>query len=205
MSKADQGIAVLRKLKNIILRNSLLTIYNSFIGLPLDCVDIIYHQANIGSLCQKIEFTKYLQYMLTSWVKETQAMVQVSLYYFKIQSSSLLQYLNDLIPKPSLCDTTRFSPLPNFKVRIELFRISFFLHTVNEWNNLDNIIKSAESYFIFRTRMLKLIRPTCNDTYRVHNPTGLKLQTRLRWGLSHLNGHNFNHNFNSFVTEVDII
>ena len=41
MSKADQGTAVLRKLKIIILRNSLLTIYNSFIHPHLDYVDII--------------------------------------------------------------------------------------------------------------------------------------------------------------------
>ena len=58
-------------------------------------------------------------------------------YFFKIQSSGLPQYLNDLIPKLSLSYSTRFSPLPNFKVRTELFRNSFFPNTVNEWNNLD--------------------------------------------------------------------
>ena len=145
--------------------------------------------------------------MLASWVNETQTMLScsMSLLFLKIQSSSLPQYLNDLIPKPSLHYTTRFWPLSNFKVRIELFRISLFLYTVNEWNNLNNIIKSSESHLIFKKRMLKLIRPRCNETYGVHNPTGLKLQTRLRWDLNHLNGHKFNHNFNSFMTEVDIM
>ena len=61
-------------------------------------------------------------------------------YFFKIQSSGLPQYLNDLIPKPSLRYATRFAPLANFKVRTGLFP-SFFPSTVNEWNNLDNIIK----------------------------------------------------------------
>ena len=116
-------------------------------------------------------------------------------YFFKIQSSGVPQHLNDLIPKPSLRYSTRFSPLPNFKVRTELFRNSFFPYTVNEWNNLDNIIKSSESYSMFRKKMLNLIRPKCNDTYGIHNPTGLKLLTRLRLGLSHLNNHKFNHNF----------
>ena len=46
--------------------------------------------------------------------------------FFKIQSSGLPQYLNDLIPKLSLHYTTHFSPLPNFKVRTELFMNSFF-------------------------------------------------------------------------------
>ena len=55
MSKAYKGIAALRKLQNIIPRNSLLTIYKSFRCPHLDYGDIIYHQPNKGSFCQKIE------------------------------------------------------------------------------------------------------------------------------------------------------
>ena len=117
-------------------------------------------------------------------------------YYFKIQLNRLPQYVNDLISKSSLRYTTRFSPLPNFKVRTELFRDLFFPYTVNQRNNLDNIIKSSESYLMFRKRMLNLIRPKCNETYGIYNPTVLKLLTCLRLGLSHVNDHNFNHNFN---------
>ena len=116
--------------------------------------------------------------------------------------SGLSQYLNDLIPKPSLRYSTRFSPLPNIKVRTELFRNSFFPYTVNEWNNLDNIIKSSESHSVFRKKMLNLIRPKCNDTYGIDNPTGLKLLTHLRLGLSHLNDHKFNHNFKDCINPL---
>ena len=123
-------------------------------------------------------------------------------YFFKIQLSGLPQYLNDLISKPSLRDTTRFSPLPNFKVRTELFRNSFFPYTVNEWNNLDNIIKSSDSFLMLRKRLLNLIRPKCNEAYGIHNPTGLKLLTRLRLGLSHLNDHKFNHNFRDCINPL---
>ena len=55
MSKAYKGIALLRKLQNIILRNSVLTIYKFFIHPHLDYGEIIYHQPNNGSLCQKTE------------------------------------------------------------------------------------------------------------------------------------------------------
>ena len=48
-------MAALRKLQNIIPRNSLLTIYKSFIHPHLDYTDIIYNQPNNGSFCQKIE------------------------------------------------------------------------------------------------------------------------------------------------------
>ena len=123
-------------------------------------------------------------------------------YFFKIQSSGLPQYLNDFIPKPSPRYSTRFSTLPKFKVRTELFRDKFFPYTVNKWNNLDNIIKSSESYFMFRKKMLNLITPKCNDTYGIHNPTGLKLLTCLLLGLSHLNDHKFNRNFKNCINPL---
>ena len=59
MSKAYKGIAVLRKLQNIIPRNSLLTIYQSFICPHLDYGDTIYHQPNNVRFCQKIESIQY--------------------------------------------------------------------------------------------------------------------------------------------------
>ena len=155
----------MRKLQNIIPRNSLLTIYKSFIRPHLDYGDIIYHQPNNVSLCQKIESIQYQAALaVTGAIHETS---QTKLYnelqidsmnlrqwFTRLKSSGLPQYLNDRIPKPSLHYTTRFSPLPNFKVRTELFRNSFFPYTVNKWNNLDNIIKSSESYLMFRKRML---------------------------------------------------
>ena len=47
--------------------------------------------------------------------------------------------------------------------------------------------------------MLNLRRPKCNETYGIQNPTGLKLLTRLRLGLSHLNDHKFNHKFRDCI------
>ena len=58
MSKAYKGIAVLRKLQNIVPTNSLLTSYKSFIRPHLDYGDIIYHQPNNISFCQKVESTQ---------------------------------------------------------------------------------------------------------------------------------------------------
>ena len=50
--------------------------------------------------------------------------------------------------------------------------------------------------------MLNLIRTKCNETYEVHNPTGLKLLIHLRLGLSHLNDHKFNHNFRDYINSL---
>ena len=219
ISKAYKGIAVLRKLQNFIPRNSLLTIYKSFIRPHLDYGDIIYHQPNNGSLCQKIESVQYEAALAitgaihgTSQTKLYNELGIESMklspwfrrlcYFFKIQSSGLPQYLNDLIPKPFLRYTTRFSPLPNFKVRTELFRNSFFPYTMNQCNNSNNIIKSSELYLMFRKRMFNLINPKCNETYGIHKPTRLKLLTRLRLDLSYLNDHKFNYNFRDCINQL---
>ena len=53
---------------------------------------------------------------------------------------------------------------------------------------------------MFRKTMLNLIRPKCNDTCGIHNPTELKLLTRLRLVLSHLNDHKFNPNFKNCIS-----
>ena len=39
-------------------------------------------------------------------------------------------------------------------------------------------------------------------TFKIHNPLGLKLLTRLRLGLSHLNEHRFNDNFEDCITPL---
>ena len=54
---------------------------------------------------------------------------------------------------------------------------------------------------MFKKRMLNLIQPKCNEIYRIHNPIGLKLLTRLQLGLSHLNDHKFNHNFRDCINQ----
>ena len=51
----------------------------------------------------------------------------------------------------------------------------------------------------FRNALLKIDRPTLKPVYNILDPNGLKLLTRLRLGLSHLNEHKFNHNFEECV------
>ena len=53
--------------------------------------------------------------------------------------------------------------------------------------------------FVLRFYLIKRIRPLAAPVYNIHNPLGLKLLTRPRLGLSHLNDHRFNHNSESGV------
>ena len=63
-------------------------------------------------------------------------------------------------------------------------------------------MRKFKSYVIFRNALLKIGRPNQCSIYRIHNPVGLKLLTRLRLGLSHLNEHRFNHNFQSCINPL---
>ena len=50
-----QGVGIIRKLSKILPRNSLITIYKSFVRPHLDYGDVLYDQPNNEDLCQKIE------------------------------------------------------------------------------------------------------------------------------------------------------
>ena len=88
----------------------------------------------------------------------------------------------------------------HFKAEQKL-KFSFFQWSIVEWNKLDLKIQNS-SYLVFRNYLIKRIRPLAAPVYNIHNPLGLKLLTRLRLGLSHLNNHRFNHNFENCLNPL---
>ena len=74
------------------------------------------------------------------------------------------------------------------------FKSSFFPWTITEWNSSDLQIWNL-SYTAFRKHFIDEFRPVHNSMFNIHNPVGIKLLTRLRFGLGHLNEHRFNHRF----------
>ena len=82
-----------------------------------------------------------------------------------------------------------------YQWRTEAFKSSFFPWTITEWNSLDLQIQNL-SYTAFRKHFINEFRPIPNSVFNIHNPICIKLVTRLRLGLSHLNEHTFiNHKF----------
>ena len=59
IAKANKGIGLIHKLAHVLPRQSLLTIYKSFIRPHLDYGDIIYDQPNNESFCNLIEKVQY--------------------------------------------------------------------------------------------------------------------------------------------------
>ena len=71
---------------------------------------------------------------------------------------------------------------------------SFFPSGIIEWSNLD-LLRKSENFSVFKSNILKFIRPSPNSVYNCHNPRGICLITRLRLGLSHLREHKFKYGF----------
>ena len=99
-------------------------------------------------------------------------------------------------------NTQSLDQIEAYHCRRDTFKNSFFQCTIVEWNKLDLDIRKSKSYAIFWNALLKTGRPNQCSVYRVQNPMGLQLLTGLRLGLSHLNEHRFNHNFQRCINPL---
>ena len=111
-------------------------------------------------------------------------------------------YLINLIPRCEQTIRTRNNNIPIYHCRTDCFKYSFFPSTLNEWFKLDDSIRNSESIEIFKSKLLSLIRPVQSNIYSIFDEKGLKLLTRLRLGLSHLNEHKFRHNFRDCLSPL---
>ena len=82
---------------------------------------------------------------------------------------------------------------PQLCTKHDFFKNSFFPLTIKTWNNLDPHIRKYKS--IFKSNILKFMRPKPSRVYYCHNPKGIGLLTRLYLGLSHLRQYKFKHSF----------
>ena len=218
IGKANKGLGILRKLNCLLPRKSLLIIYKAFIRPHLDYGDIIYDQPNNESFCRKIESVQYNAALAitgairgTSQDKIYQELGLESLRsrrwfrklctFYKIKTTKCPKYLYDLIPSTSSSYSTRISQA-KFNCRTNFFSNSFFPYTLNEWNKLDEGIRTTSSFLTFRKNLLNFIRPSGNSIFDINDALGIKLLTRLRLGFSHLNEHKFRHNFRDSINPL---
>ena len=92
--------------------------------------------------------------------------------------------------------------VPQFKVKDNFFRNSFFPSAVIEWNKLDLNICNSESLNILKKRRVKFIRHSGSSVFICHNLRGVKLLTRLRVGLSHLREHKLKRGFQDSLDPI---
>ena len=70
------------------------------------------------------------------------------------------------------------------------------------WNILDSDIRSSESLIVYKSKVLRFIRPKANCFFNCLNPKGIKLITKLRVCFSHLRDHKFKHSFHDCLNHI---
>ena len=147
ISKTMKWIGIIKKLSNILPRQSLITIYKSFVRPHLDYGDLIYDQPNNESFCQQIESVQYnASLAITGAIKGTS---RLKLYneigleslkfrrwfrctFYKIKSTGLPSYLFELIPKSShMYNTRSLEDVATLYSRTDIFKYSFFPSTIS--------------------------------------------------------------------------
>ena len=86
--------------------------------------------------------------------------------FYKIQSTGLTNYLLQLIPTNNHSYILR-KPLniPHYYCRTDVFKNSFFPNVIHEWNKLDETIKGATSFALFKASLLKMGHPHANSMH----------------------------------------
>ena len=82
---------------------------------------------------------------------------------------------------------------PQFNIKYNFFKNSFFPSVIAEWNKLSSDIRNLNSLKLFKSRILNFIQPNPNSIFNCHNPKVIKYLSRL--GLSHLREQKFKHSF----------
>ena len=120
--------------------------------------------------------------------------------FYEIKLTGVPEYLFNFIPETNhIYNTCSSDNVIKFYRRADVYKYSFFPYTILEWNKLDRNIQQSNTIMSIRNSLLKIGWHTLKPVYNNYNPTVLKLLTRLRVGLSHLNEHKFNHNFRDCV------
>ena len=116
--------------------------------------------------------------------------------FFLIITHNSPEHLHIFLPnKQQSYDPTRNNLFRTIVSHTDYFKNSFFPYCVSEWNKLGHDLQNSISISVFKKALLVFIRPIKHPIYKIVDPTGLKLLTRLRVSLSHLRKHKFQHNF----------
>ena len=139
-SKANKHIGILRKLYNVIPRNSLITICKSSIRPHLDYGAIIFYQPENESFCKKIESVQYnVALVITGAIQGTsrekfhkelgletlksRRWLRKLCCRYKIKNNGIPSYLAELIPSEShLYNTQNTRNITIFSCRTDAFK-----------------------------------------------------------------------------------
>ena len=231
LTKARKGIGIIKYLSSFVPINTLDQIYKMYVRPHLDFCDVIYHLPKISSvfdssfrLSNWMDQIERVQYQAALAVTGTWKGTSTNKIYeelgwesltdrrwfrrlvqfYKIKNNLTPDYLKDPVPPPcnQLIGTRNNNDLHNIKCRTNSYMNSFYPHSVKIWNDIGPTLRQAPSLSIFKSNILKLIRPQKKKLYNIHDPKGVKRLFQLRVGLSHLKHHKKCHKFQDSLNDL---
>ena len=82
------------------------------------------------------------------------------------------------------------------------FKNYLFPSVIIESNKLYPSLQRSNSYNVFKSNILKFIRPSFNSFFDCHNPIGIKYFTWIWLGISHLREHKFKKSFQNSLNSI---
>ena len=100
--------------------------------------------------------------------------------FYKVLQNENPKYLFSLIPtRRSLYSTRNIHNIPLANAKHNFFKNYFFPSIIIKWNNLDPHLRKSEDFSVFKSNILKFIRPSQNSVYNCYNPRRVCLITSL--------------------------
>ena len=190
LNKVYFGVSNVKRRRDILPRDSLVTIYKSFIRPHLDYGDVIYDQPNNDSFIDKIEQLQYKACLTTTGaIQRTSRECLCSVLglenlssrrwgrklfaIYKLLSTQCPKYLFDIIPFSVSFYDTRKKQRPFFNCRTDCFKYSFSPNSFSESSQLAPEIQISKSLFLrlrfshlnehkFSPGLQDTLNPLCN-------------------------------------------
>ena len=198
----------IKRLSVSVPRKASLTICKSFIRPPLDYGDILYDKPGNQNFQNNLEKGQYKACLAKTGAIQGTPRQKIYdelglhtlierrwrgklTFFYKIVKGLLPKYLHPYLKFPSQENyplrsalTTKINPIPS---RSKTFGKTFVLYCINEWESLKPEVRNAKQIGVFKK--IIITEKKKNSLFSIHNPLGVKLLTRLRLQLSHLNEH----------------
>ena len=145
-AKGNKGIGIICKLAKVLPRESLITIYKSFVRPHIDYSDITYDQPNNDSFSKMIERVQYNAALaITGAIKGTSQLkiykelgfeslkfrrwFRCLCFFYKLRSTQTPKYLYNLIPLGNcIYNTCNQDQIDTYYCRTDLFKYSSFTY-----------------------------------------------------------------------------
>ena len=214
-TKAMKSVALLRRIQYSVPRTCLEILYKSFVRPILEYGGIIFDSAPEVRLQELEKIQRICALICTGAYKHTpqdrllrelgweplslrRRNQRLSIMY-KIQNglspNYLIQLCNNSVGSIIPYNTRNRDNLRTYSGRTKSLLSSYFPRTVNDWNNLTVLTRSAPSLNAFKTNLKKLSGYKVNKLFSYGKGSSRINYTRLRLGFSGLNKHRFDVNF----------